>query len=167
MNNPHIQRWVHPGYYIGKEWPGWYSVIGHCRDSNTLEESNYYTTKALLAHLNTEANINDEVIDTITENRCHHWLVGWCEDIMIHESNIDALRMAEGIMKGLEDYPILDDYDYTARENEVIQEAWKWMDIRDRVKAIKEYSRENTSVFAARRDYCPPDCGIEEYLRQP
>jgi hypothetical protein len=86
---------------------------------------------------------------------------------MIHESNISALEKAEEVMKGLEDYPILDDEDYTERENEVIQEAWKWMDIRERVKVIKKYSREDTSVFAARRDYCPPDYGIEGYLSQP
>lgn len=180
---PHLTPWVRPSNYIGKSWYGWYSVIGHHRDSDILTESNYDCVKELLLPLNTEIGIEDDdarnstyfdsqnhttALNTVEENRCHHWAVGWIESLMIHESNTAALERAEEIMKGLEDdYPVLDDEDFSRREDEAQQEAWGWMSVRDRVKCIQKYARENTSVFAARRGECPSDWGIREYLNQP
>ena len=103
----------------------------------------------------------------ITIIRDHHWAVGWVETLCIHESNITALERAEELQAGLmDDYPVLDEEDYSNRQYEARQESWKWLSIKERVRVIQKYSREDTSVFAARSEEMPQDWGITEYLSQ-
>ena len=111
----HLERWTMPKYYFGAEWPDYYSAgVGRSRDSDCLEESNFYS---MLNALGGES-------DTVQVVRESHWAVGWVEWIAIHESDEQALRAADAMKASLEDYPILDEEDHSRREWEECERVW-------------------------------------------
>jgi hypothetical protein len=110
-----LERWKLPRDYFGAEWPEYYSAgVGRSRDSDCLEESNF---DAMLAELGGES-------DTVHVVRESHWAVGWVEWIAIHESDEKSLRAADEQCKRLEDYPVLDEEDYSLREFEECERTW-------------------------------------------
>ena len=125
-----LERWTMPRDYFGAEWPEYYSAgVGRSRDSDCLEESNFYS---MLSALGGES-------DTVQVVRESHWAVGWVEWIAIHESDFDALRAADGMQERLEDYPILDESDFSEREDEECSRVWSdCYRERDRIKYLRE-----------------------------
>lgn len=110
-----LERWTLPRDYFGAEWPDYYSAgVGRSRDSDCLEESNFY---AMLAELGGES-------DTVHVVRESHWAVGWVEWIAIHESDEKALRAADRLRQSLDDYPVLDEEDHSRREWEECERVW-------------------------------------------
>ncbi len=83
--------------------------VAHSRDSDTLAESNFRVTEQLLGKLDPEGG--DHEI-----HRFGHWACGWFEIILV-KPNTDCA--AEGaIIEGLlADHPILNESDYSEREN--------------------------------------------------
>ena len=117
---PH--RWTRPRHYYGAIWPDYYAVGGQHRDSDTLEQSNFEVTKQRLAPwADAEINALDHAWTTTTAN---HFLVGWVETIYVHQdAPVELLAEAAEIIESLENYPILDEEDYSAREFEAEEEA--------------------------------------------
>lgn len=113
------------------------------RDSGALEQSNF---AALLAAVAGESDI-------VEVHRFRHWGPGWYEIILIAPES-PAAKIAEGREKSLSDYPVLDESDFSAREWERASECWAGMRIRERAEICKRY---RCSIFAARRDYLPPE----------
>src|SRR5262245_45003542 len=130
-----LKRWVRPQYYMGEEWYEYYgSGVGQHRDSNALDRSNF---RAMLQALGGES-------DTVIVVREGHWAVGWVEWIAIHESDVEALREADKQMSRLENYPILDEEDFSNEEMEEANEIWKNC---YRPGERVEYIREHRSQF--------------------
>lgn len=155
-----LERWTLPRDYFGAEWPDYYSAgVGRSRDSDCLEESNF---DAMLAELGGES-------DTVHVVRESHWAVGWVEWIAIHESDEQALRAADAMQARLEDYPVLDEDDWSRRELEECERVWsECYDKRERVEYLRKHVRPegfrmlreavNGSWWAACQ--CGCDCSI-------
>jgi hypothetical protein len=125
-----LERWTMPKDYFGAEWPEYYSSgVGRSRDSDCLEESNF---DAMLAELGGES----ETVQVVRES---HWAVGWVEWIAIHESDEKALRAADGLLKSLEDYPVLDEEDHSRRGWEECERVWSdCYTVSERVKYLRK-----------------------------
>lgn len=145
MYNPkHLMRWTMPRYYFGASWPNHYSSgFGQSRDSDDLEASNFATA---LKELGGES-------DVVTVVRESHWAVGWVEWIAIEADGTlesdKALEIADKLRERVENYPLLDEEDFSEREmkhaNDIWRDCYSWQ---ERVR----YIRDNTSQFEF-RDY--------------
>ena len=67
-------------------------------ETQCLERANF---QAMIKALGGES-------ETVIINRSGHWAVGWVESILIHESDLKALKVANEIMESFQDYPIID-----------------------------------------------------------
>ena len=110
-----LKKWTRPDSYAGQSWPEYYSAAGRSRDSDTLEESNF---QSILRRLGGES-------ETVLVVRESHWAVGWVEWVAIHETDSAALRTADECRESIEDYPILDESDYSEREWNECAEFWE------------------------------------------
>jgi hypothetical protein len=108
-----MQKWSRTENYIGKSYNDYYVLLSHHRDSGLVEKSNF---NSALKALNGES-------DTVKVIRFSHWLCGWIEMILIHESDKESIDKGNEIEKALENYPILDEDDFFARESEK-REEW-------------------------------------------
>jgi len=109
------------------------------RDSGPLDDSN---VDAALSMLGGES-------DTVELHRFGHWGPGWFEIVLCHPF---MRAMAEEVDSKLENYPVLDEEDFSQREWDLVAERWENMSVRDRIHAL---GRFDLSIFAARRDTLP------------
>ena len=93
------------------EYRDWYDVIGRCRDSDALAESNF---RVALRRLGGEG-------DDVRIERYGHWAVGWIEEIYVRPESA-AFAIAEEIERELKDYPILDEDDLADLEEQIDDE---------------------------------------------
>jgi hypothetical protein len=112
------------------------------RDSGVLTESNWEAQLAALDHVRAEYEIH----------RWGHWGPGWFEIVLVHP---DHSEVVESLEYALEDYPVLDDSDYSNREQEAVFDYWGTMTLKERIRLC---SSEGASTFAARRDTPPVEC---------
>jgi hypothetical protein len=102
----HLQRWHRPDSYIGEQFDEYFVVIGRSRDSNLVSQSNFASALKMLGGES----------DTVIVHRASHWLNGWVEIILVHESDVAHLAIGDTIRNSLVEYPVLDDDDLDARE---------------------------------------------------
>lgn len=99
----------------------WAVVLGHHRDSELLAESNYACALAELRALDRG--------DDVREESASHWAVGWVESILVRIGS-PACDRAVSMREQLEDYPGLNESDFSEREWEEYQdtlpEAIRW-----------------------------------------
>ncbi len=100
-----MQKWSRTENYIGESYNDYYVLLSRNRDSGIVEESNF---QSAFKALNGES-------DTVKVVRLSHWLCGWVEVIIIHESDKEAIDKGNEIEKALESYPILDEDDFYER----------------------------------------------------
>lgn len=134
-----LKKWAHPPNYMGATWEGFYvAPIARNRDSGALEESNWASQLELLSKH--KADVPGEDIYSpivVSEN---HWAVGWVEWVAIHESNSAAIAEAERIAERLENYPVLNEEDWSRREDEEAQSVWKdCYNDKERVEYIRKH----------------------------
>jgi hypothetical protein len=111
-----LKKWALPQCYVGEHWDDYYSAgVGRSRDSEPLEESNFAVT---LRKLGGES----ETVIVVREN---HWAVGWVEWIAIHENDVGALAIAGQLAERREDYSVLDESDWSEREDEACRQVWE------------------------------------------
>lgn len=108
-----LVRWNWPDNYIGPDYAEYYTVYSRSRDSDLLDVSNF---DSILARLGGESK-------TVIVVRVTHWLCGWVESILIHESDHRALELADSLLEELTEYPILDEDDYERRLHEAALEV--------------------------------------------
>lgn len=143
----HLKRWTMPRDYFGATWPDYYSAgVGQSRDSDCLEQSNF---AAMLEALGGES----ETVLVVSED---HWAVGWVEWIAIHETDDAALAEADRLVEGLQDYPVLNEEDWSQRECDLAFETWDRASLRDRIYYCH---RAGLSIFAARKEWPEDDTG--------
>lgn len=146
-----LKRWTRPANYIGASWPDYYgSGFGQSRDSDCLESSNFATVLAKLAKLPPfvySAPDCDNEIESRQVIRENHWAVGWVEWIAIHEADTEALKLCDELRESADDYPVLDEQDFSDREQEEAQTIWKdCYSVTER----KEYIRRHRGQFEFR-----------------
>lgn len=114
------------------EYKDWFNVIGRSRDSECIEESNF---DAALKELGGEG-------ENVRVERYGHWAVGWIEEVYVRPNTPEAAK-AEAIHKKLEDYPVLDDDDFSERETEAANEQWRdCYDNDDRIRYMREHPEQ-------------------------
>lgn len=162
---PHLTRWTMPDSYFGATWEDYFGAgVGQSRDSDTLTRSNFECLQQALGELPdfippSQTDDEEEIQSrrVISES---HWAVGWVEWIPIHESDTAALELCEEIAAGLEDYPVIDESDWSDLEYDEFIEAWNDYGAGDFVKAIIktfELSGEDVQVLE--------DCDDKDLLR--
>lgn len=137
-----LSRWTLPRNYVGAQWEGYFvAPVSRNRDSDILTESNFdQQWESLRAHLADVPNA-DECSPQIVRER--HFLCGWVEWVAIHESNESALRVADNLAARLERYPVLNEEDWSAREEEEAQRVWaKCFNTRERIAYLRENWRQ-------------------------
>ena len=127
----------------------WVVPTGRNRDSGILEESNF---EAALEILGGES-------ENVQVHSFGHWACGWLEIILVAPDTPEAEKAHE-IESSLENYPVLDEMDYSEREYEAMQEYWTDLSIAERVDLCQKYDE---SIFSARSDF-PPEI-VEERIR--
>ena len=99
----------------------WLVLLGKNRDSSLREQSNF---DAALEMLGGES-------DDVEVCRFGHWLCGWIE-IVIVKPESEAAKIADYIENKLEDYPALDEDDWTTREHELhgewVEQVFKFVE---------------------------------------
>ena len=108
-----MRAWTLPHFYSGEHWDGW-MVAGstRTRDSDCLEESNFHTTVKMLGGESDDVQIVRE----------GHWACGWVEWIAVKGDSVAKLA---DIDQRLESYPILDDEDFSQREDDACKLVWE------------------------------------------
>lgn len=162
MTFDNLKRWTRPDSYIGKIWPDYYSSgVGQSRDSSSLERANF---DAMLKRLGGES-------ETVIVVRESHWAVGWVEWIAIHNTDDKSLSIADGIMKALDGYPVIDENLWSRYEDDECSTVWSdCFDVHDRIDYFRRHSYTCTSVsdmlqavrggswhHAANMLHCPSD----------
>ena len=123
------------------EFSNLYVVLTRNRDSDLLSESNW---NAALKQLGGES----EHVQIV---RFGHWACGWWEALCVTQE-----KQAEGqaIADAIEDYPILDESDFSERECDAANDMWVSLSIKERVQMCQEH---RVCIFAARHGYVPSD----------
>lgn len=141
----HLRKWTKPDHYAGASWPEYYVFLGQHRDSDLLTQSNFDIARQRLGG-------ESETVVVVCET---HWAVGWVEWIGIHESDAAALEAADDMAAALEDYPVLNEDDWSEREWNAAHDWWRDMGLQARIEVC---ARFGVSIFAARRkDELPRD----------
>lgn len=156
-----LTRWTMPSSYFGATWEPYYGAgFGQSRDSSELEASNFAVVQRELAKLapwNPPAEATPPDIPSYVDEhetvpsryvvRENHWAVGWVEWIAIHELDTEALQLCDKLKGDCDDYPVLDEQDFSEREEESAHTVWKdCYRQKDRV----EYIRKHRSQFEFR-----------------
>lgn len=110
MNAGGLDGWSN---YSGFDWSSWLCGLGMNRDSDILDVSNFETALEMLG---------GEVEGQVEVRQVGHWACGWFKQIMIHSSATDKVQILKDIHDALEQYPVLDDSDYSEREHESYSE---------------------------------------------
>lgn len=131
----------------------YYVAIGQHRDSDTLTRSNF---RCMLKALNGES-------DTVLVIRDTHWAVGWVEAIYIHESDTARCVIADELLTALQDYPVIDESDWSDLQCDEAGAYWVSLSISERVTICQRF---HVAPFAARHDWVPddPQGGLIDYL---
>lgn len=97
------------------------------RDSDVLQESNYAVALRVLKAVRDTGT--DDLTPDVYEQRASHWAVGWVDTIGVRVYDAageftPAWREACTLRGSLEDYPVLDDEDYSERERDAVEADW-------------------------------------------
>jgi len=100
--------------------------VSQNRDSGPLDQSNFAKALEILGGESEDVEIH----------RFGHWGPGWFEIIIVNPGNAELVKQAEDIERSLENYPVLNDEDYSRREWECFQESWESWGRRDYQKEL-------------------------------
>ena len=118
--------------------------VSRNRDSGEVSNSNFESAEKLLSKADAEG-------ETWETHRFGHWGPGWYEIIIVKPGTASD-SVAKLIERRFDDYPVLDENDYSKRDWEAACEAWENTDKRNRIQIC---ARHKVSIFAARRNEIP------------
>ncbi len=101
---------------------------GRNRDSDCLGESNFEAALAILGGEGEDTEVH----------RFGHWACGWLEIIIVRPGTA-AETEANSIEDAMANYPILDEQDYSERENDAANMYWSAMRTDERVQYIRDH----------------------------
>jgi len=117
-------------YHVETEYEDWYVapvMITRDTEEYSLDYSNYYSLLEILEKENE---------DDYTELSFGHWACGWFNIILI-KPNTELYKKVEEIEKGLQEYPVINEENYS--ENYYYYAVNQWEDEYYR----EEYCKEN------------------------
>lgn len=150
-----MKLYEEPKDYAGEHYHDYYVSFSRHRDSNVLDESNFFS--ALAAFNVTYDDAPDGLATEGTPHplivaRAHHFLVGWVEVIYIHKSAAALVEIGETLDSRVEDYPVIDEDDMCSREHERADDYWKGCGLSERIELCTD---AGLSMFSARSDSMP------------
>lgn len=95
-------------YSGGMERPDWVVSVSRSRDSDLMQESNFDAALEMLGGVG----------ENVVVERFGHWACGWFELILVNPKSERHVQIAKEIKESLEDYPLLDESDFSERESE-------------------------------------------------
>ena len=101
--------------------------VSQTRDSGPLDLSNF---SACLESLGGESA-------TVEVHRFGHWGPGWYEIIIVSPDDAEKLAQLEEIAASLENYPVLNEEDFSRREWDDYTDGWEQYGCRDFIRALK------------------------------
>ena len=167
-----IRPWEPPSSWAGKPWKGWFVGLGRTRDSDTLTRSNFEVFLKALRELpevlvddtdNAVASCRTEREDWSEVNSVFivpesHWACGWIDWVAIHPKNEAAMKLADEMLCAISNYPVLDEDDWSRREDEAVLKWWQSESVSWRVELCRD---NHESIFAARHN-SPPESVYNE-----
>jgi hypothetical protein len=127
----HLNKYVMPksdfSYFGDFPIDECYTLYTITRDSDLLDNCNMEYIKAELPEC--------ETVQYLTFN---HWACGWIETCFIHMADGESLIKADKIKEQLDNYPVLDEDDYSNKQYEAMDNNIQ--------QAIKEYSFEDDNL---------------------
>ena len=144
-----MDKWTRPSHYIGAEWPEYFVFLSQNRDSDALTRSNFRSALAKLGGETGEVWMEDlgKDIDMILIVRESHFACGWVEWIAIHESNTAAIAIATQIESDLEQYPVVDESNWSEVESEECEQVWsECYDPSERIQYLRKHSYTASSL---------------------
>lgn len=168
----HLEPYERPAHYGGAEFHGYYTVYGVHRESDTLTRSNWRSIIRALGFAaesdvpNFDPRESDDLGGpNVIITRAGHPLVGWVDTLRIRTDAPDhLLRTADEILAGLEDYPIVDEDDFSTLEYDEAATYWERCSVAERVDILQRHAGSTgetpSSIFAARRPELPGDIDI-------
>lgn len=133
--------------YSGPDLNSWFEGPGQGRDSGVLTQSNFAVALDMLGGES----------ETVEVRRFGHWACGWFELILVHEADHKALKVLAEIGQALEDYPVLDDMDYSEREYEYLDETFEYYEF--------EFTKSFVDIFGEKFTATINPSLLSEYLR--
>lgn len=110
--------------------------VGQNRDSNELDQSNFAAALELLGGES----------DTVEVHRFGHWAVGWFEILIVDQADAKRISILDDIARRLDDYPVLDESDWSRREYESFLESWESWGAREfRQECVKAFGLGNAA----------------------
>lgn len=100
--------WQYASNYAGEDYSHMVVVCSQHRDSKILAQSNFACALEMLGGEGKHVEVA----------RSGHWAVGWVECILVNPKSKRKLAIAYDIVTSLEDYPVLNEDDYSEREYE-------------------------------------------------
>lgn len=116
------------------------------RDADALQRTNF---AAALAKLQAASTYPDDPPSALRQGS---WAVGWIKCILIHPADAGAIARAEELGDAYEDYPVLDEEEFSRVEWDEASDCWESMSIRERAALrakVPAYARG--SLFSIRR----------------
>jgi len=162
LYQPHyLERWERPNHYVGRLWNGYYIAHnGRYRDADAMHRANFQTTIDSLG-FDVDFEVPPEscpVVDDLPTRMIiheHHWALGWIEWVAIHESDSEALQIADVLAENYKAYPILDDDLFSQIESEDCSQTWReCYTPKERLAYLKEHGDNRVGVFHALRKAC-------------
>jgi len=123
------------------------------RDSGIVTESNWSEILKALNEIEPEGE-NWEIF------QANHWACGWIDQIIYNTENKEIAEKLLEIECSINDYPVLNEMDWSDRVCEATQKYWDDMSLDEKVEMCSE---QGDSIFAARHDYIPENC--DNYIR--
>lgn len=104
--------------------------VGRNRDSDCLAESNFGTFVKAMGGESENVQIH----------RFGHWANGWFEIVLINPAMPELVKLAQELEGSLENYPVLDENDFSEREHNEANEIWKnCYREKERIEYIRKY----------------------------
>lgn len=128
-------RAVGDSAYFGDR-PEWLIAFSENRDSDCLARSNFRCFKTAL-----EKSVPAELReDLVSVERFSHWACGWIDYLIINPEAVATVALAEKLQAKLDDYPVLNEEDWSALESEEADSTWRnCYNVRERIAYIREH----------------------------
>jgi len=102
----------------------WLIACSIHRESDCLSRSNFDTFKKSLESLPEVKNWQGEFAP-VTIERFSHWAVGWIDYLIIDPECMPAVALADSLLEKLDSYPVLNEDDFSAKEQEEVEVFWR------------------------------------------
>ena len=122
----------------------WLVVLTTNRDADTLTRSNFRCMVQLLGGKESDgAKGSTELSEHAAIEEARHWACGWVQYLVINPDNKELVAIAEEQLASLENYPVVNEDDWSNLEMEEANQVWQsCYNQKERVEYIRNHRRQ-------------------------